>query len=287
MSRQEALKAAARLLGTSACTARPIGGTVHVVTLDNGGTVVIKSHQWPDAVRAEVASLRWLGDSGHVRVPRVRQHDERWLITDMIPSGVPAPRAAELLGRGLAGMHLSGAEAFGSPPPGGPRSAAIGLAPMQDVPCNSWAEFYCRHRLEPYLHMAVDRGILQAGRSHPIDRVMDRIEELCGPPEPASRLHGDLWSGNVHWAEDGHAWLVDPAAHGGHRETDLAMLQLFGCPHLQVVLGAYQEQFPLAGGWERRIPLHQLFPLLVHTVLFGGGYGGRAVAAAEAALTIR
>uniref|UniRef100_UPI0015F09440 fructosamine kinase family protein n=1 Tax=Pseudonocardia pini TaxID=2758030 RepID=UPI0015F09440 len=83
------------------------------------------------------------------------------------------------------------------------------------------------------------------------------------------------------------AWLIDPAAHGGHRESDLAMLALFGLPHLDTVLAAYDEVAPLAEGWRARIPLHQLFPLLVHAVLFGGGYAAQAVAAAHAALARR
>src|SRR5690606_11979346 len=91
------------------------------------------------------------------------------------------------------------------------------------------------------------------------------------------------WSGNVLWSPDG-AVLIDPAAHGGHRETDLAMLALFGCPHLDAVLAAYDEAAPLAAGWRDRVPLHQLFPLLVHVVLFGGGYAAQAAAAARAAL---
>jgi fructosamine-3-kinase len=90
----------------------------------------------------------------------------------------------------------------------------------------------------------------------------------------------------VLWGSDGHAWFIDPAAHGGHRETDLAMLRLFGCPHLDRILGAYRETTPLAHGWQARIPLHQLFPLLVHTVLFGSGYAQQAKAAAAAALRL-
>ena len=116
-----------------------------------------------------------------------------------------------------------------------------------------------------------------------IERVCERLPELAGPAEPPARLHGDLWSGNVLWSSDG-AWLIDPAAHGGHRETDLAMLALFGCPHLDTVLAAYDEAAPLAAGWRDRVPLHQLFPLLVHVVLFGRGYAGQAVAAARTAL---
>ncbi|MET9734371.1 fructosamine kinase family protein [Streptomyces sp. NPDC006458] len=80
------------------------------------------------------------------------------------------------------------------------------------------------------------------------------------------------------------AWIIDPAAHGGHRETDLAMLRLFGCPYLDDVLEAYREAAPLAPGWAERVGLHQLFPLLVHTVLFGRGYAEQALAVARSAL---
>ena len=109
-----------------------------------------------------------------------------------------------------------------------------------------------------------------------------RLPELSGPPEPPARLHGDLWSGNVFAGADGRPWLIDPAAYGGHREVDLAMLRLFGGPSPRTV-AAYEEVRPLADGHERRVPLWQLFPLLVHAVLFGGGYGASAVQAARRA----
>uniref|UniRef100_UPI001C3F20C7 fructosamine kinase family protein n=1 Tax=Nocardia concava TaxID=257281 RepID=UPI001C3F20C7 len=116
-----------------------------------------------------------------------------------------------------------------------------------------------------------------------LERVIARITDLAGPPEPPSRIHGDLWSGNILWSQD-RALLIDPAAHGGHRETDLAMLALFGAPHLDRILAAYQEAAPLNPGWRQRVPLHQLHPLLVHVVLFGASYRGMLLAAAAAAL---
>jgi fructosamine-3-kinase len=112
---------------------------------------------------------------------------------------------------------------------------------------------------------------------------MARIGDLAGPAEPPSRIHGDCWSGNVLWS-GGRGWLIDPAAHGGHRETDLAMLALFGAPFLDRILAAYQEVAPLAAGWRARVPLHQLHPLLVHACLFGAGYAGPVAEAARAAL---
>lgn len=106
---------------------------------------------------------------------------------------------------------------------------------------------------------------------------------MAGPAQPPAVIHGDLWSGNVLFAADGRARVVDPAAQGGHPEADLAMLELFGCPHLERVLAAYEEVRPLPGRQER-VPLHQLHPLLVHAVLFGAGYGAAAGRAAREAL---
>jgi fructosamine-3-kinase len=215
-----------------------------------------------------------------VRLPRVLGSDDRWVIMELVPDGRPDPAAAEAFGHNLAALHVAGAPAFGAPPPGGPVDAWIGMAPMRNEPGDTWPSWYARHRIEPYLR----RARFDAPSARVIERVCERIDEFAGPPEPPARLHGDLWSGNVLWAPGG-VWLIDPAAHGGHRETDLAMLALFGCPHLDRILGAYQESAPLAPGWRERVPLHQLFPLLVHTVLFGGGYAAQTVTAANAALS--
>ena len=136
----------------------------------------------------------------------------------------------------------------------------------------------------PYLKLARDRSAISLEDAAAVEGTVRRIAEIAGPDEPPARLHGDLWSGNVLWGQDGRPWVVDPAAHGGHRETDLAMLALFGVPQLQRVLEAYHEAAPLAEGWEDRVALHQLFPLLVHACLFGGGYGARAGEAARTLL---
>jgi fructosamine-3-kinase len=202
---------------------------------------------------------------------------------ELVADGTPNERAAETFGRGLAALHACGAAAFGAGPPGGPADAWIGNARMRNEPGPAWPLWYAEHRIEPYLRLAVDGRVLDWPAARLVGEVCARIEELAGPPEPPARLHGDLWSGNVLWSDT--AWLIDPAAHGGHRETDLAMLQLFGCPQLDRILAAYREAAPLAPGWRTRVALHQLFPLLVHTVLFGWSYAAQATAAARAALT--
>jgi len=305
------------LTGSPAVRTSSLGAAVSRVELADGRVVVAKRHDHPTAVRAEVAGLRWLAEPAAVQLPAVLGHDDEWLVLEFVPSGPPAsapgpsgfasgpsgsasgpaasvsgPAAsvsgpagsASAFGRGLAALHAAGASAFGAPPPDGPADAWIGLAPMHNSPGDAWPSWYATHRVLPYLRAAVDRGTLGSTDARAVESVCVRIGELAGPAEPPARLHGDLWSGNVRWAADGRAWLIDPAAHGGHRETDLAMLQLFGCPELDRIVAAYDEAAPLADGWRGRIGLHQLFPLLVHAVLFGGGYGSQAGTAARAAL---
>ncbi|MFI5687948.1 fructosamine kinase family protein [Streptomyces sp. NPDC051636] len=283
-SREEPGAVASRLTGRPVTGGRQLAGGPAEVTLDGGTVVVVKRGDGPRAVRAEVAGLRWLAAAGAVRVPAVHGHDERWMVTERIPTGPPGAGAAVRFGHALAALHAAGAPAFGSPPPDGPEDAYIGLAPMRNVPCADWPRWYAEHRVLPYLRRAVDGGSLHPAEATAVERVCERLPELAGPAEPPARLHGDLWNGNVLWGADGHVRLIDPAAHGGHRETDLAMLHLFGCPHLDRILAGYQEAAPLADGWADRIGVHQLFPLLVHAVLFGRGYAEQALAAARRAL---
>ena len=103
-----------------------------------------------------------------------------------------------------------------------------------------------------------------------VGRVSDRLRDLLPPVGPAL-VHGDLWWGNVLFGTDGRAWLIDPSVHGGHPEEDLAMLALFG-PVPDRLLRSYMEVHPLETGWEDRVALFQLYPLLVHAMLFGGSY---------------
>ncbi|MGW9024182.1 fructosamine kinase family protein [Streptomyces sp. NPDC055722] len=277
--------AAARLTGRPVSDERAVTAALSEVTLDGGPVVMVKRGHAPGAVRAEAAGLRWLADATAVRVPAVHGHDGQWLVTDRVPPGRPSARAALRFGRGLAALHAAGAPAFGAPPPDGPEDAYIGLAPMRNVPGDEWPGWYAEHRVLPYLRRAVDDGTLRHSEAVVVERVCEQLPGLAGPAEPPARLHGDLWNGNVLWGADEDVWLIDPAAHGGHRETDLAMLHLFGCPHLDRVLDGYQETAPLSPGWRGRIALHQLFPLLVHAVLFGRVYAEQAMTAARAALS--
>jgi fructosamine-3-kinase len=216
-----------------------------------------------------------------VPVEEVDAESRRLVLPRLLQRGASGA-AAEEFGRRLAATHAAGAPWFGCPPPGWEHDGYIGPIPLphntsgEQLP---WGEFFARYRLEPFLRAARDGGALSASGGAAVTRVCRRLAggdgDLCGPAEPVARLHGDLWSGNVLWTAAG-AVLIDPAAHGGHRESDLAMLQLFGAPHLQRILAAYHEAAPLADGWRQRVGLHQVFPLLVHAVLFGPGYGAQA-----------
>jgi fructosamine-3-kinase len=255
------------------------GRGVEMTTLDDGTEVVVKTGE-PSAIAAEAAGLRWLAEPGVVAVPEVLGTAEGRMVSARVPGGRAGAGAAERFGRDLAALHAAGAAAFGAPPPGGPVHAWIGEARMVNETGHDWSSWYAEHRVLPYARQAREQGTFSADDVALVERACARFDEVAGPPEAPARLHGDLWTGNVLWAGD-TAWVIDPAAHGGHRETDLAMLALFGAPQLDTILAAYDEVAPLADGWRDRVGLHQLFPLLVHTVLFGGGYGDRALRACE------
>ncbi|MGV9428211.1 fructosamine kinase family protein [Streptomyces sp. NPDC003656] len=276
---------ASRLTGRRPANGQTPSGSPAVVMLEDGTAVMVKRGDAPGAVRAEAAGLRWLGAAEAVRVPEVLGADERWLVTEHVPTGRPDAGAALRFGQALAELHAAGAPAFGAAPPDGPEEAFIGRAPMRNVPGENWPRWYAEHRVLPYLRAAVDAGTIRPGEASVVETVCERLPELAGPAEPPARLHGDLWQGNVLWGADGDVRLIDPAAHGGHRETDLAMLTLFDCPEWDHVLAGYERTTPLAAGWRDRVGIHQLFPLLVHAVLFGRSYADQALTAARTALT--
>lgn len=197
----------------------------------------------------------------------------------------PTREAARRFGAGLARTHAAGASAYGVGPDGwdgdgffGPLSEPL---PMVLGAWQTWGAFYAEARVAPMTRLARDRGVYGADEVRVLETACDRLAEgeLDTGDEPA-RIHGDLWSGNVMWTPAG-ATLIDPAAHGGHRETDLALLALFGAPFLDDVREGYEEVHPLTDGWQQRVAVHQLHCLLVHAILFGDGYAAQALAGAH------
>ncbi len=279
-----------QLLGRSVVGTVAVPGgdicTATKVRLSDGSAVLVKTRPHPPAgfFAAEATGLEWLAsaDEGSgVAVPGVHAVADDCLVISWVESGRPTTEAAERFGHELAATHAAGAATFGH---AGGGTTWIGTAPLPQQPTDTWPEFWAAARVEPYLRLARDRAAIDDADAADVDRVLQSVADLAGPAEPPARVHGDLWSGNVVWSSDLRAYVVDPAAHGGHRETDLAMLALFGLPQLERVVDAYQQATPLADGWQQRIPLHQLHPLLVHAAMFGGSYGARAGAAARAAL---
>ena len=285
----------ARLTGLAVRDARVVGaqhGYQHLmVTLAGGQRAFAKAAADDGSAPAEMAvafaaeanGLRWLAEADAVAVPEVLAVTETALVISMIPPGRATPSAAFGFGAGLARLHAAGAADFGAPWPGVIASLPLDNTPRPGPP--DWPQWYASRRLLPYLRTAVDSGALGPGDARLVEAVTDRIGALAGPAEPPSRIHGDCWAGNVLWSDE-RAWLIDPAAHGGHRETDLAMLALFGAPALDRILAGYNDTMPLAAGWRDRIPLHQLHPLLVHACLFGASYRDAVRSAARTVLAL-
>jgi fructosamine-3-kinase len=279
------IAAASRVLGREIAEARRVGGgdinEAWALTLADGGRAFLKSR--PDAPAdeygAEAAGLRWLGEPGGLPVPEVLavvdEPEVRGLVLAWVEPGRLGSGGEEELGRGLATVHRAGADAFDALPPGSPRRAlrfgGVELPLDAVAPGSPWADHYAA-RLRLLAGVAAERGRIDAGCADAVARVAARMGELAGPEEPPARVHGDLWSGNVLPGADGRPWLIDPAAHGAHRELDLSMLELFGTVTART-RAAYEEVWPLGEGFEGRVELWQLQPLLVHAILFGGSYG--------------
>ncbi len=252
-------------------------GQAYRVTRTGAPPIFIKSYPGSDGEleRAEAQALRWLASPSCILTPEVLhvsapsdQHS--FIALEFIQSGPRIAHYDETLGRSLAALHLSGAPRFGFETPG-----FIGRLPQSNNPHATWSDFYREERLRPQLRRAADAQHLSSGVVSHIEELMTKLDQRAGPPEPPSRLHGDLWAGNQHVGANGQPYLIDPAAYGGHREMDLAMMQLFGGFSARV-FAAYAEAAPLAPGHAARVPLYQLYPLLVHVNLFGAGYA-RAV----------
>jgi fructosamine-3-kinase len=250
--------------------------------------------------RWEAAGLAWLAEAATADPDRpgavtvaVRAVTEHALDLDRLTPRPGGPTVAQSgdFGRRLAATHAAGAPTFGAPPPDWPANTPGFLGPAAEPlpltvdPVTHWGEFFGLQRIAAVLRLGVDRG-LWPGQTGVFERVVTRLTAgEFDDAAPPARLHGDLWSGNILWTEDGGV-LIDPAAHGGHAETDLAMLALFGAPHLETIVAAYAEAASgtsraLASGWRERVGLHQLHPVMLHAVLFGGGYEQQALRLAE------
>ena len=255
----------------------------------SSATTAVHRKSWsaaPDGFfEVEAAGLRWLAEGeplGGARVVEVREVGADHIDLARLHRSSPTAAAAEALGRGLAVTHGLGAPAFGSPPPGWVGDGWIGRQVQSNEPTESWGLFYAEQRVRPFVRSAARAGNLDAAGARVLESVCDRIAAgQFDDDRPPARVHGDLWSGNVVFTADG-AVLIDPAAHGGHGLTDLAMLALFGCPGLDRVGAAYAEAAGLERGWADLISLHQLHPLATHASSHGPAYAAQLVENARA-----
>lgn len=275
----------AEQLGVDVVTTGPVSGgdvaQAFRVELADGRTVFAKTHADPPPhfFDTEAVGLSWLADAVRsasdgassavsLEVARVVAVADDVLVLDWIAEGSPTASTDAAFGSGLAQLHRVGAPVFGRVD-----RRTTGSRALPNEPATSWPEFYARNRLEPLADLALRDGALSDEAVARLRAVAARLDVIDGADEPAALLHGDLWAGNRLVGRSGVSWLIDPAVHGGHREFDLAMMDLFGgfgpdCWR------AYDEEYPLAQGWRDRVPLHQLAPLVVHAIKFGGGYVG-------------
>ncbi len=285
MPSERALSAAlARVLGVEVVRASATrGGDSHLAieaTLADGRRVFVKHGADAATYAAEADGLGWLAEADAIATPAVLAvgpADAPFLALDFVETGRGSD-CDERLGRELAALHRFGAPTFGLG-----RANVMGRVPQDNRPLPSWAAFYGERRLAPLVQRTRDDGSLDAATARAVEDVIARLPALVGPDEPPARLHGDLWSGNVMCDRTGAPVLVDPAVYGGHREIDLAMLKLFGGPGPRC-FAAYDEAYPLAPGVADRVPLYQLYPLLIHVAMFGSSYCAQVRRAARAVL---
>jgi fructosamine-3-kinase len=278
----EALRAAiGAALGARVTGARALaGGDINeafAIELSDGQRAFAKTNAKAPAgfFEAEARGLGWLEAAGALRIPKVlglgaaSAGHGPFLLLELLEPGVRMRGFDEILGRGLALLHRSGAPGFGLD-----HDNFVGALPQSNQPAATWAEFYRERRLRPLLERARRHGLASAALGRNMERLFAALEERVGPSEPPARLHGDLWAGNLHADPEGQPVLIDPAVYGGHREMDLAMMRLFG-GFGERVFAAYDAAYPLAAGHRERVALYQLYPLLVHVALFGAGYVGQ------------
>jgi len=233
--------------------------------------------RFPSMFEAEADGLKRLREAGPLRVPQVithgEDHDDSFLLMEWVKGGIKGPGFWADFGRGLAQLHRHTQKHFGLE-----RDNYIGSLVQRNTSASDWSSFFIHQRLEPQLKMARDRRRVEAGMAFRFERLFHQLDKLF-PAEPPALVHGDLWSGNFLCDSESRPVLIDPAVYYGHREMDLAMTKLFGGFDAELY-AAYHAEWPLEQGWKERVDLCNLYPLLVHVNLFGGGY----VAQVEAVL---
>ena len=239
----------------------------------DGRALFLKSGRLPEGLfAAEAAGLEALHRAATIlRIPApiaVGSKSEPYLLLEWIDSGRRGSAFAERLGEGLAEVHRSSADRYGFE-----SDNFIGSTPQPNDWCDSWLEFFGERRLRYQVDLALRCGRLDGGLGSAIERIIDRLPDLLPESERPSLIHGDLWGGNLMCDGEGNPALIDPAVYYGHREADLAMTRLFG-GFPGRFYSSYQSAWPLDPGFDERVELYNLYHMLNHLNLFGGGYLG-------------
>lgn len=225
--------------------------------------------KYPDMFEKEALGLKLLASAGNLRVPEVVFHstagEYAFLLLEMIESGSRQPDFWTDFGSSLAALHGHSTGMFGLD-----HDNYMGSLRQSNRFHTGWCDFFVAERLEPQLKLARDEGQIAASTIKSFENLYRKLPELI-PEEKPALIHGDLWSGNYMVSEQGKACLIDPAVHYGHRESDIAMTKLFG-GFPEEFYSAYNSAWPLEKGWQQRIDILNLYPLLIHVNLFGGSY---------------
>lgn len=273
---EKAVRSNFQLISVHPCSGGDINHAAHLITSD--GSFFIKWHpQSPHGMfSAEAKGLALLAQSKTLQVPQVIAVQEStedvpaYLLLEWLDSGRSQSRTDEVLGQGLAALHHQTADQHGLD-----HHNYIGSLPQFNQPRLSWAEFYANQRIKPQMDIARQGGELTAHRAKLLDKLLQELPRLLPQTNPpASLLHGDLWRGNVMTLTTGQPVIIDPAVYYGHREVEIAFTELFGGFSTRFY-AAYNEAYPLPPDYTERRTLYQLYPLMVHMNLFGGGYGSQ------------
>jgi fructosamine-3-kinase len=259
---------------------------VHMASTASGERIVVKTNVSGPAgmFGLEAHGLDWLRVSRGPRVPTVlavSDGDPAFIALEYIPSGERSAATDATVGRRIAALHRSGAPGFGLD-----RDNLLATIAQPNAKLATWHDFLVERRLLPFTKIASDAGHFPDSLQRAIGHLANQCSDLVGPEEPPSRLHGDLWSGNLLVDDTGAPVVIDPAVYGGHREIDLAMMRLFG-GFGPAVFDAYGEAFPLADGVEDRVALNQVVPLLAQLILFGATYVPQLTAAVGRYVPVR
>jgi fructosamine-3-kinase len=225
--------------------------------------------RYPSMFEKEAKGLVILKKTQEVNVPAVigygNQNDDAFLVLNLIESAKQKKNFWKDFGSKLAALHKHSNSYFGLD-----HGNYIGSLPQQNCKHDNWEDFFREERLEPQIAMAYNSGSIDRTIVKMFNRFFVKLENIF-PHEQPALLHGDLWGGNYMVDENGEAVIIDPAVYYGHREMDLAMSQLFG-GFDKMFYESYNEKYPLEPGWKERLDYCNLYPLLVHVNLFGGGY---------------